>query len=174
MTTYRVIALDPGGTTGWATYTATKMSVVDDDRMITEWYNPVWNCGQLGPEEHHDRLEALLESERVTDYTVVCESFEFRQGKQRNNLDLSSKEYIGVVKLFKRRENVPTVFQTAGQAKTFIPDKAVGGLVANQKLKVLGLYHPNHKHAMDAMRHLVTYLVQKERRYDLVTKWKDL
>lgn len=177
MEMYRVVALDPGGTTGWASYTAQRVPVRSSDSGARDgfgWANEKWNCGQIGPQDHHDELYAFLESERVTHYSVVCESFEFRQGKQRDNLDLSSKEYIGVVKMFKQREGVPAIFQTAGQAKAFIPDKPKNGMPANHKLKVIGLYYPGQKHANDAMRHLVTYLVQKQRRYDLVTKWKDL
>lgn len=162
MTTYRVLALDPGGTTGWATYTATVMHDPDGN---AEYYKQKYACGQFGPEEHHQQLYEFLESQRTSLYSVVCESFEFRQGRQRNNLNLMSKEYIGTLKTYSQIEQVSVVFQTAAVGKSFVDDK---------KLKVMGLWFPRNKHAMDAMRHLVTYLVQKERRYDLIEKWKEL
>lgn len=151
ITTY--LALDPGGTTGWVRYSPEAPSLM---RFVT---------GQLGPEEHHERLYALLEREHTQKYTVICESFEFRQNKQRDNINLMSREYIGVVKLFRKERNVPVVFQTAGAAKGFVTD---------EKLKAMGLWVPGQKHAMDAMRHLVFYLVNVERRVDLIQSWKEL
>lgn len=165
---YRVIALDPGGTTGWDTYSATRMVTPDG---TVEWYDEEWRCGQLGPGDHHDQLYALLEDQHVQHYAVVCESFEFRQGKQRDNLNLISREYIGIVKMFAKERNVPLHMQSAGMAKGFVPDK---GPMRNKKLRVMGLWVPGKKHAMDARRHLVFYLVNKEHRYDLVESWKEL
>lgn len=57
------------------------------------------------------------------------------------------------------------VFQTAGIAKPFITD---------EKLKIMGLWVPSKKHARDALRHLLTYMIQKERRVDLIESWKNL
>lgn len=151
--TMRVIALDPGGTTGWATYTEYT------DR------EPEWACAHIGPEEHHVDLYEFLEIQHCRNTTVVCESFEFRQNRQRDNINLMSREYIGIVKLFGKQRNVPVVFQTAGLAKGFVTD---------EKLKKMGLWAPGHKHAMDARRHLVYYMVNKLRRHDLVESWKDL
>jgi hypothetical protein len=151
--TKTIIALDPGGTTGWAM-----------------WRDNHFTCGQIGPAEHHLALYEFLGREQTGELTVVCESFEFRQGKQRANIVLDSKEYIGVVKLFHEEQindgqDVKLHFQTAGQAKSFVSD---------EKLRKMGLYHTGMKHAMDAMRHLVTYMVNKERRYDLIESWKNL
>lgn len=153
MGNYRIIALDPGGTTGWALYD------VDSDN------NEKWTCGQIGPHEHHDELFSHLERLHVQSFTVVCESFEFRQNAQRNNLNLMSKEYIGIVKLFGQQRNVPVVFQTAGQAKPFVTD---------EKLKIMGHYTPGMKHARDAYRHLILYMVSRLKRVDLIESWRNL
>jgi hypothetical protein len=115
----------------------------------------------------------------MTTFTVVCESFEFRQHDDyRTGVDLSAKEYIGVVKLF-AQERMNTrgqklVFQTPAQAKGFVPDKAKEGLAANAKLKAMELWVPEQRHAMDAMRHLITYMVTKRGRLDLIESWKTL
>jgi hypothetical protein len=149
----RVIALDPGGTTGWAVWTMEANGDMD------------WHLGQLGPEDHHELLYALLERETIHDFTVVCESFEFRQSRQRDNINLMSREYIGIAKLYEQERKNPVVFQTAAMAKSFVTD---------QKLKSMHLWHPGKKHAMDAMRHLVYYLVNKEKQYNLLESWEEL
>lgn len=149
----RIVSLDPGGTTGWVTWTSPAKGPEE------------FTCGQFGPDEHHKRLFSFLEDQHIHQTVVVCESFEFRQNRQRDNINLMSREYIGVTKLFGQERNVPVVFQTAGAAKAFVTD---------QKIKAMGLWAPGYKHAMDAMRHLITYMVQKQERYDLIKCWKDL
>jgi hypothetical protein len=163
----RIEALDPGGSTGWARW--------QDQPMP---YDPPWDhftCGQIGPHQHHEELYDHLCSEQTDDFTVVSESFEFRQGQQKPNIVLVSREYIGVAKLFCAQRNVrPVVLQTAGLAKGFIPDKPEGGLPANAKLKVMGLYVPGKPHANDAMRHLIYYMVNTLGHRHLIKSWKDL
>jgi hypothetical protein len=165
----RILALDPGGTTGWAQLTYVDTKPIECD--WTTWVGsigvrePMWTCGQIGPDDHHKELFALLERADAFDFTVVCESFEFRQYRQRDNINLMSREYIGVTKLFGQERNRPVVFQTAGAAKPFVTD---------EKLKAMGLWVPGQKHARDALRHLVTFLVRKEHRTELVKSWKDL
>lgn len=110
-----------------------------------------------------------MELQTVSELIIVCESFQFRQGKQRAGIVLDSCEYIGVVKLFyqQRKKSLPNSFQldlrmqTAAQAKTFVTD---------DKIKKLGLWAPGQKHAMDAMRHLLFTLLQKEGRKDIASR----
>jgi hypothetical protein len=178
---YRVLALDPGGTTGWATYTAKRIPVgglITEGPAEYEYYDEKWACGQIGPDEHHYKLDRFLGHMHTQEFIVVCESFEFRNldRRDRDNLNLMSREYIGVVKQWHQAlepegydtSGVKLVFQTAAQAKGFIPDK---GPQANKKIKDAGLWYPNQKHAMDATRHLLWYLVNRENRMDLVTRW---
>lgn len=152
----RVIALDPGGTTGWAVW-----STPD----IIGKNSPEFLVGEIGPEEHHNALFQHLEELHTHNTVVVCESFEFRQNRQRDNINLMSREYIGIVKLFGQQRRCPVVFQTAGLAKTFVTDP---------KLKAMGLWWTGQRHARDATRHLVYFMVNAMRRTDLVENWKDL
>lgn len=147
------IALDPGGTTGWVRYRP-------NDPQGKQFV-----CGQMGPLDHHSQLFAHLENSATSHYVVICESFEFRQNRQRDNINLMSREYIGVVKLFGQERHLSVVFQTAAMAKGFVSD---------EKLKVMGLWVPGHKHAMDAMRHLIYHLVNTQGQRDLILPWKDL
>jgi hypothetical protein len=152
----RIVALDPGGTTGIATYD-------DVNGQGEEW--AIW---QLGPEEHHAALWRYLSNSFMPfsgNQVIVCESFEFRQNRQRDNINLMSREYIGVVKLFSETHGIPVVFQTAGAGKGFVSD---------EKLKIMDMWVPGKKHAMDARRHLIYYMVNKQKRLDLIQSWKNL
>jgi hypothetical protein len=133
----------------------------------------------MGPEPHHLDLYNFLGHMHTQVYSVVCESFEFRKGDEhRAGVSLISREYIGVARLFAQERlgqvGQTLVMQTAGAAKGFIPDKPRGGLEANAKLKVLGLYVPGKQHANDAMRHLIYYLVNRRGMVNLIQPWKEL
>lgn len=141
----RVIALDPGGTTGWAMYTEyTSEAIVKFD------------YGQIGPYEHHVQLWQLLEGSAGYETEIVCESFEYRN-TARPGLVLVSKEYIGITKLACLKMNMKFTEQTASKAKGFVRDA---------HLKRLGLWSSNYVHAMDAMRHMIFYLVNGDRKKD--------
>jgi hypothetical protein len=139
-----IIALDPGGTTGWTTY---------DGQGYVQGY--------FGPEEHHEELFSFLERQRHQDTRVVYESFEYRhnQDKQRATVELISKEYIGVIKLF--YQGLPSTTKlkayTAGQHKPFWrPNEA------NSKLAQLGVeVHPKSRwpnmHINDSMSLMLHY-----------------
>lgn len=161
----KIIALDPGGTTGWATWEDSilgssesygegrNVKVPYGDTDITGWFS----YGQLGPNEHHLELETLLGLEHSEhDYTVVCESFQYRSGivaQYRPNLVLDSVEYIGVVKYFVQDRGLAgrLYMQTASAAKDFITD---------DKLKRLNLWIKGQQHARDALRHLCFWLIK--------------
>lgn len=151
----KIIALDPGGTTGWATY---------DDR-VPEGVSK-FNMGQIGPDEHHQELDVLLGQQSADDYYVVCESFEYRKGL-RDNLVLVSCEYIGVTKLFCVRTSVPLKLQTAAVGKGFFwpADRKKGRTDRLLQLGFNPTYETRHQH--DALRHLLQYMmdnnIQKER-----------
>lgn len=150
-----VVALDPGGTTGYAVWHGGQ-----------SFYH-----GQMGPDEHHHDLWNYLAKLKTAggdeDLTIVCESFEFRQNRQRDNIELISKEYIGVVKLFRESYHTPVVFQTAALGKGFITD---------EKLKAMGIWKVTmgERHARDAYRHLYFYLINRLKHYEFMETWKDL
>lgn len=153
---YRVIAFDPGGTTGWATYTA-----LWSPGLPIPYSYEAWHCGQLGPDKHHAELKQLLGLQRLENYTVVCERFTDR--KTGHNVDLMAREYIGVIETYCQEEGVKLAMQMSGAAKPF---------VKNANLKSLGLLEgPKWKHAMDARRHLLWYLINgTPHRHDLLQK----
>ena len=150
-----ILALDPGGTTGFCWYCPSGQ------------YNRGPDRGHIGPHEHHDELYRFLGDvykasvgipQQPEQLHIVCESFEFRRTERhRDFIDYIPREYIGVVKLFYQRfrsspgiqpASLLLTQQTAMQAKNFFDD---------DKVKALGLWVPGKKHAMDATRHYLYY-----------------
>lgn len=162
-----VLALDPGGSTGWALYAADVLSGLDGASL--EFHNEKITQGQLGPEQHHLELWGLLGMMHTTNFIIVCESFEYRQD-QRPLVQLISKEYIGVVELFVQERNltllpeaqVHHVPQSAATGKGFWYPKVPGKKASwdGSKLRAVDLYHPttHGRHVNDATAHLLHFL----------------
>jgi len=136
----RVVALDPGGTTGWAFW--------DSDRST---FGQITEEGQLGPGSHHTELWVLLRTFEPN--VVVCESFLYRQ---QANAVLVSCEYIGVTELFCQVKHTPLIYQTASVIHG-------GGPWDDVALKKLGLWTRGARHANDAKLHLINYLAENKR-----------
>jgi hypothetical protein len=142
-----IIAIDPGGTTGWATY----------DNQLGE---PRWRCGQMGPADHHIELMAMLETWHTQDFVLIGERFDFR-GDDRSDINLMAREYIGVMKLFAQDRGVDVVWQW--------PFEGVGtkSFIQPSNLRNLGVWVAGGAnkwiHAMDAYRHLLYYMTAKPR-----------
>lgn len=154
---YRVIAFDPGGTTGWASY-----SCLYVPGTTQKYFSEKYAMGHLGAHEHHQQLEQLLGMQRVSAYTVVCERFDDRPGGTFS-VNLKAKEYIGVIEKYCAEDDVPLIRQMPATAKTFVKDV---------NLKRLDLFYGKKwKHAMDAERHLLWYLVNgSPKRTDILAK----
>lgn len=159
----KVVALDPGGYTGIATFDATEMP---NGELYDMEFQQFW----LGPDEHHDKLELFLDMQHTHGMRVVFESFEFRQ-QQRAGLVLVSLEYIGVIKAWCLRNGVEWTAQTAAQGKGFSKDEHLNKLgILLQPVSA----KPN-KDMNDASRHLLYYLINKDKRaarYLLEKAWK--
>lgn len=139
----KIIAFDPGGTTGVA------IATIRDDQVP-----PKFSVNQLSQKEHHHQIEILLDAELrgITRKFVIYEAFEYRQNS-RAGLVLDSREYIGIIKNWTQNNGVPVVSQSAAQGKGFVPDNV---------LKQLNLYTSAYRHANDAMRHLIYFIVNNE------------
>lgn len=142
-----IIAFDPGGTTGWATY--------EDGEF---------DRGQIGHENHHRELYEMLES--VGPDVVCYETFTYQIRNKHKYaaaaVNLISVEYIGVIKLWhqmQQRTNIELVARHASHAKSTWTD---------DKLKALGLWVPSNPHAMDATRHLLAHLIVDRKMTELL------
>jgi hypothetical protein len=128
----KIVALDPGVTTGIAYYDA------DQPHPTCIW------SGQLGPEKHHVALYAALRG--FDPDVVVCERFVYQQRK--GSVVLDSRNYIGVTELYCAAEGKTLKMQGPSEAKN---------LWSDSKLKRVNLYKPGDDgvHANDAVRHLL-------------------
>lgn len=177
MGAFRIIGLDPGGTTGWATYTAGRLDARHALSISTvpiyEYYNEAWACGQLGPQEHHNELDSLLGLQQVEETIIVCEAFDYRN-QSKPGLELISREYIGVMKRFCQERKVLYYLQTASQGKI----RKEKSFVRKENLEKLGLWvsggASTWNHAMDAYGHILYYMINNHIQRDALLRrgWK--
>jgi hypothetical protein len=125
----RVIALDPGITTGIA-YGKINEGLMDftADQAELKCLG-LWNLlGSLEPD------------------VIVHETFEFRQGKQRRGIELYPRNLIGVIQLYSEMNRIKLIDQSPAQAMDYW---------TNDKLKENDAYSRGKDHARDATRHLL-------------------
>lgn len=132
----KVVAFDPGGTSGWMTWDSGKPDSYEA-------------ASQISIPEHHNLIRAFLQG--LNPDVIICETFKFRSGQP--DADLISREYIGVIKLYyQQNEHVDLVMQDPHQAK------GKGAFWSDDKLARVGMLitpkHPN-RHANDAIRHFM-------------------
>jgi hypothetical protein len=155
----RILSLDPGGTTGYS------WCELDGDKSKKFEVHG----GQLGPSKHHLPLWQLLMNRRAKWNwdVVVCETFSYRMVALEDegggtsyspNINLISKEYIGVVELWAK--------SSVGSQALIVwqqPSEAVGKkpFWHDDRLKLVGLHNKGERHRNDATRHLLHYTVTK-------------
>ena len=136
-----IVAIDPGKTTGVAWTRGLVMSPV---------------VAEMNQDDLYDWLVNGNDLRHLHSTVYVVESFTLRPGaKSHQTQPLEIIGFIdGAVRsgLFKGS----LVKQSPAQGKSFGTD---------EKLKKLGFWVPGKGHAMDAMRHLVTYAVTHKTQY---------
>lgn len=135
----KVLSIDPGGTTGWKIITASLLGAL-------EWKDIAWRHGQIGPHEHHTDLWDFLSAEKTEDLIVILEGFDNRGNPAAV---LISLEYIGVVRLWCKLNNVTCVMQQPAEMKW----------ATDKKLRACKIYVPGQRHSNDAGRHILIWLV---------------
>lgn len=140
----RVIAIDPGGTTGYTLAFQSKGHLYIAPCQAELDHLGIW---ELMRRTHPDH--------------VICEDFEYRPGVAKPYIVLVSLEYIGVIKLwckpatFEAPKGVPLFMQKAMLA---VGDKA---FYNNEKLEHMGLYKRGVPHGLDSMRHFLYWFFFK-------------
>jgi len=130
--TVDVVALDPGVTTGIATYVHVKGE--DEFRSF-----------HIEPRKYQHPHEALYDVLcALNPKKIVYEVFHHRQNM--SNVVFTGVEYIGVIELVGQLRCLDIVKITPSDGKGFWDDR---------KLKVIGAHNPGHVHANDAMRVLL-------------------
>lgn len=148
-----IIAIDPGGTTGVAV-----MKLLDTEYELLE----VFQWGD--PDSVWEPIFALIQryAEEFEDLYVICESFEIRPDVL--DPDETPKYIIKDLERFVE----PTYeihYQQASVAKIGVPP-AKGGRA--DRLKAFKLYQRGHRHANDAIRHIISYSLEKLRYRPLI------
>jgi hypothetical protein len=166
---FHVLSFDPGGTTGWSS-----AGYMDPVQQLTSYKQIKFESGQISAREsngklieHHRPLWHFLEARVILGFTeIVCESFEFRQHLQKDNakhkVELVSRDYIGIIKLFCALTNTKLTMNTASTGKAFVTD---------EKLKLINLWTPGNPHANDATRHNIRYLTINKRMQFIMREW---
>lgn len=144
----RILSLDPGGTTGWALLDF-DLDTLEGSLKSDTYLRDHVKSGQLGNNtEHHLVLWTLIM--RTQPDVIVGERFDNRGNEYSK---IMSREYIGVVKLVGQLDSGIVVRWQGSDQKEWATD---------EKLRILQiLCVPKHpwRHANDALRHLVHFLV---------------
>ena len=136
----KIIALDPGGTTGAVVFTI--------DQILHGFIKEHFRNLHIGNnEEHHKALWTFLVREHPD--KIICETFDNRGNEFAK---IMSREYIGVVKLYSALFGVPVVWQTPSK-KEWAKDEIL------MAMTLLRLPTSKWKHTNDAMRHMVYWIV---------------
>jgi hypothetical protein len=127
-----VLTLDPGETTGWALFD--KGQLVEGGQWRT-----------LSPAILADRIAEVI-GEVPNLSLIVYEEYRVRGNKFKEHVgsEVVTIQHIGAIKVVADELGIPLVKQTAGMAKGFATDA---------KLRRWGLYQPNQRHFVDAIRH---------------------
>jgi hypothetical protein len=130
----RVLAVDPGGTTGIAFY---------EDGFFTSYQR---DC-------YEDAVDSIVDCVRPPSLdALVCEGFHIRGNTHKLDAGAFSQttDLIGACRFVASEKGIPFIRQTPAQAKGFATD---------DKLRTLGWYNPSKGgHQNDAARHLLVYL----------------
>jgi hypothetical protein len=128
-----ILALDPGKTTGWATYNEGN-----------------FESGQTNFMETCQLIRDMATWEK-TDLHIVSESFLITMQTVKNTQAPWSLELIGVARYFAQ--------ELTGQDLTLQMPSAAKRFSSDERLKAFGWHKPGKGHANDAARHLLLFMV---------------
>lgn len=144
---YQVIALDPGGTTGWSIFQVHPDAMEGDPEIPVmsniEW----WTAGEFTGQQD-DQIDQILEIIRSwPDARLVTEDFQLRQ----LNAVLDPVE-------------INAILRWAVRPRYFV--KQHGSLamstVTDERQKAWGFWIPGKPHARDAIKHNITFLKRRK------------
>jgi len=138
-----IVAVDPGGTTGWATFK-------NDD---VEW----------GEEADQFQICSFVEEilKREDEIVVVCESYIITPQTIKKSRQYEPLEIIGTLRYLAAKHGADFRLQSPSDAKRFVSDD----FLKNVEWWPKGLVH-----ARDALRHLFLYRVKNLNDHDLLRK----
>jgi hypothetical protein len=132
-----VLCLDPGETTGWALFV----------------YGELVGFGQWPTTDPAVLADCVAEVARTSPLSrIVYEEYRVRGNKFKEHVgsEVLTIQHVGAIKVVADELGLPLTKQTAGMAKGFATDT---------KLRRWGLYQRGLRHANDAIRHGVYWLL---------------
>lgn len=145
----KVLAIDPGGTTGYCTGVFNTKVGAKEYIGTSDTLKPT--SITLQPFQQVDDVDEMWRRlEAFEPRYIIMEDFEFRGGA-RKGLNLFPVQLIGVARLYElyARHQCALTLQKASFGKSYYTDSMLGKL---------GFYKRGMPHGMDAMRHLLQWL----------------
>lgn len=144
---YQVIALDPGGTTGWAIFQVHPDAMGGDPGIPVMTNIELWTAGQFTghQDDQIDEIVALVNS--WPEARLITEDFRLRQ----INAVLAPVEINAAIRWATRPRY--WVKQSSALAMSTVTD---------QRQKDWGFWIPGQEHARDAVKHAITFLKRKK------------
>lgn len=140
------LCLDPGETTGWAIFSQGQLVLCGQEHTGDE--------PALMAEFIHGIQESVLNSATYNTGLehIVYEEYRIRGNKALQHIgsEVVTIQHIGVIKATADQLGIPVTKQTAGQVKQFATDI---------HLRRWGLFQTGKRHANDAIRHGVYWLL---------------
>lgn len=155
-----VLAFDPGETTGWAwfhDYELVRCGQIETRSITSTWNNSLRLVTQL-----KSQIGEVDSREEVNQIHVAIEDYRIYSWKAKSHAwsDIHTIKVVGILELRALIESLPCRLRMAEHAKTFCTDT---------KLERWGFWQPGKRHARDAIRHAVLYIVD----YRMGTKGKN-
>lgn len=134
-----ILAVDPGGTTGFATWDYDETRVPEE--QFAAWDDP----------DRFNAIETVRERIVTGVEIVVCESFQLSMNTLKKSTagSLETIEMIGALRWVCHKRGVEFVTQKPSDA---------AGFSTPEKLKAIGWWTPGSDHARSATKHLILYL----------------
>lgn len=143
-----ILAIDPGLTTGWATWNTPVRPGQFESGMVKgryEFYE--WFYGLMRMYYHE---AAGYNNARVAPpFQIVMEKFTITLATARKSPQPDPLYIIGHVDGIAQRDGIPLDFQLPSEAMTF---------ATNEKLRAIDWYKPGPDHPNDAARHLLLWI----------------
>lgn len=142
----RVLCLDPGETTGWCLFDRGELVDFGQIRTVIKV--------TMGKKEDKfvawGTLEKLFQDTHPTH--IVCENYRVYAHKleRHSNSEIHTVRLIGGIDYLAHKLEIPLVYQMASQAKGFVTD---------DRLKAWDFWQPGMRHARDAIRHGIYWLL---------------
>jgi hypothetical protein len=145
---HRIIALDPGETTGWSAYYPLNRGPEHIQLSLRQLETKTVERGV----EILDRMLGQAAHEFPNRTLLVCEDYKVYGWKSDDHkwASLHTPQLIGAIRCIAYQRKIPIVTQMAQVAKKFATD---------ENLEQWGVYERGMKHARDAERHLLHAMV---------------